>query len=57
MSCIVLFQNGRFLAAGSRDKYLTLLDLSKIDPENADSVRSCSVFMKENAHTVHYSCI
>lgn len=44
-----LMENGRFLASGSRDRYLTLLDLSKYDPTTSKQ-NDMKVYASDKAH-------
>ena len=46
------FQDGHFLAAGSRDRYINVLDLNKIDKHDEDSLQKCRTFCKVDAHKV-----
>ena len=45
-------QNGSLLAAGSRDRYLNVLDLTKLESGNPESVKNTTVFCDPKAHKV-----
>ena len=53
---LLLFQNGRFLASGSRDRYLNLIDLSKHDQDNPNDVKQMKVYSSDKAHKVTTKC-
>lgn len=45
-----LVETGNLLAVGSRDRYLNILDVTKLKKEDESSSVSCRIFCKDNAH-------
>ncbi|XP_046544819.1 F-box/WD repeat-containing protein 9-like [Haliotis rubra] len=56
-----LMKDGQILAAGSRDRYLTILDLDKYDSMKKDSKKDMEIFSDNKVHKVTlcvgYSCV
>ena len=50
---LIYFQSGSLLAVGSRDRYLHILDLTKLRSGDPESVRDTSSVVKMNAHKVN----
>ncbi|XP_013409550.1 F-box/WD repeat-containing protein 9 [Lingula anatina] len=45
-----LMKGSQLLASGSRDRYLNLLDLNKLDPDNPNSAKDVRIWNVMNAH-------
>ncbi|KAL5020928.1 hypothetical protein ScPMuIL_000083 [Solemya velum] len=50
VDAVHLMQNGQLLASGSRDRYLTLLDLTKYNPNDPDSKKEMAIHSDSKAH-------
>ena len=53
MVCLLCYwQNGRLLATGSRDRYLTLLDLARYDSSRPETKKDMKLCCINKAHNV-----